>query len=208
MEDWSYIEESVDNAIEEIFEFEPIHTLSDYERRKIIFEHLTKTITYDFAKLEELKDAALNRTPVRRNPTEELLSVVDFNHGICNAISQYYKLLLERIGIDAHCVVVDDGTEINHQMVLVHNKETDTYSFDDVTSVIVDRGTSEDYFDYDVEKANALGQGNKKIYEERKFVILPEEYINFVVQRVQGPTKTLAYLPQNITSLKNRKSVK
>ena len=53
-----------------------------------------------------------------------------------------------------------------------------------------------------------MGQGTKTIYDDRSFVILPEEYINFVVKRVQGPTKTIEYLPENIKSLKPRGSVK
>lgn len=208
MGDWSYIEECIEDTIQEIFKFHPIHTLTDYERRKIIFEHLTKTIEYNHSQLEKLMDAEINKTPVRRNPTEELLSVVDFNYGICNGISQYYKLLLERIGIKSHCVIVDDTTPVNHQILLVHNQETDTYSFDDVTSVVVGRGTQEDFFDYDVEKAKNLGQGTKTIYEDRCFVILPEEYINFVAKRSFSLTKTLETLPENIKSVKQRGNAK
>ena len=33
MDDWDYISECVDDEIEKIFEFHPIHTLSDYDRR-------------------------------------------------------------------------------------------------------------------------------------------------------------------------------
>ena len=198
MEDWSYIEECIETEIQKIFKLYPMHTMSDYERRKSIFDYLTKRIIYDDAKLQELKDAELNKTPVRRNPKEELLSVVDFQFGICNGISQYYKLLLERIGIESHCVIVDDGTEINHQLVVVYNNESNSYSFDDVTSVVVGKGTQEEYFDYDVEQANRLGQGNKPVFEEQKFFILPEEYINFVVGRTQSPTPTLQQLPENV----------
>ena len=198
MEDWSYIEECIETEIQRIFKQHPIHTMSDYERRKTIFEHLTKNIMYDYGKLEDLKNAALNKVPVRRNPKEELLSVIDFNFGICNGISQYYKLLLERIGIKSHCVIVDDGTEVNHQLVIVYDDNTGTYSFDDVTSVVVGRGTQEEYFDYDVEQANRFGQGNKPVYEEQKFFILPEEYINFVAGRTQSPTQTLEQLPENV----------
>ena len=208
MDEWDYIETSVDMEIEEIFKYKPIHTLSDYERRKVIFEHLTKTLEYDFDQLEAIKTAQVERKTLRRNPHIELMSVINANYGICNGISQYYKLLLERIGITAHCVVCDDGTEVNHQMVLVYNEDTDTYSFDDITSVIVGRGTVEEYFDYDLDGARRHGQGNKKIYEDRHFVVLPEEYINYVVERPQGPTKTIEYLPENIRSIKQKPSVK
>ena len=55
MDDWEYISDSVDDAIEEIFKFHPIHSLSDYERRKIIFEYLTETLEYDFDQLDIIK---------------------------------------------------------------------------------------------------------------------------------------------------------
>lgn len=208
MDDWEYISDSVDDAIEEIFKYHPIHSLSDYERRRIIFEHLTETLEYDFDQLDIIKKGQIDKKRPNRNPTQELLSVINANLGICNGISQYYKLLLERIGIKSHCVVCDDGTEVNHQIVLVYNQDTDTYSFDDVTGVVVGRGTKEEYFDYDVSQANRFGQGNKRIYEDREFVVLPEEYINFVVKRTQSPTTTIEYLPTNIKSLKQKSPVK
>lgn len=208
MSEWNYIEECVDEEIAEIFKFTAIHSLSDYERRKIIFDHLTKTIDYDYDQLNKLIDAKLNGTKIKREPTKELLSVINANIGICNGISQYYKLLLERIGIPSHCVVVDDGTEINHQMLLVYNKETDTYSFDDVTSVIVKRGTSEEYFDYDKDKANLLGQGNRYLITGDHFTILPEEYFDYVTQRSIHPYQTLSSLPENISSVKKQVSKK
>lgn len=208
MNDWEYISESVDDAIEEIFKFLPIHTMSDYERRKTIFEYLTKTLEYDYDQLDIIKKGQIEKKRPSRNPTQELMSVINANLGICNGISQYYKLLLERIGIKSHCVVCDDGTEVNHQIVLVYNQDTDTYSFDDVTGVVVGRGTQEEYFDYDVSQANKYGQGNKRIYEGREFIVLPEEYINFVVKRTQGPTKTLDFIPHNMRSLKQKPATK
>lgn len=208
MDDWEYISDSVDDAIEEIFKYHPIHSLSDYEKRRIIFEHLTETLEYDFDQLDIIKKGIIEKKPASRNPTQEFMSVIKANLGICNGISQYYKLLLERIGIKSHCVVCDDGTEVNHQILLVYNQDTDTYSFDDVTGVVVGRGTKEEYFDYDVSQANRFGQGNKRIYEDRKFVILPEEYINFVVKRTQNLTQTIEYLPTNIKSLKQKSPVK
>lgn len=208
MDTWEYISDSVDDAIEEIFKFHPIHSLSDYERRKIIYEYLTETLEYDFDQLDIIKKGQIEKKRPSRNPTQELMSVINANLGICNGISQYYKLLLERIGIKSHCVVCDDGTEVNHQIVLVYNQDTDTYSFDDVTGVVVGRGTNEEYFDYDVSQANKYGQGNKRIYEGREFIVLPEEYINFVVKRQQSPTKTLEDLPTNIKSVKQKTPVK
>lgn len=208
MDTWEYVSDSVDDAIEEIFKFHPIHSLSDYERRKIIYEYLTETLEYDFDQLDIIKKGQIEKKRPSRNPTQELMSVINANLGICNGISQYYKLLLERIGIKSHCVVCDDGTEVNHQIVLVYNQDTDTYSFDDVTGVVVGRGTQEEYFDYDVSQANKYGQGNKRIYEGRAFIVLPEEYINFVVKRIKSPTPTMESLPTNIKSVKQKSPVK
>lgn len=70
MNDWEYISECIDDEIEEIFKFQPIHTLSDYERRKIIFEHLTGKLIYDYDLLNQLIDAKITGVPIRRNPTE------------------------------------------------------------------------------------------------------------------------------------------
>ena len=53
----------------------------------------------------------------------ELYDVIYTKVGICNSISQYYKLLLEKVGIKSHCVICDDGTEVKHQMTLIYDKD-------------------------------------------------------------------------------------
>ncbi len=201
---WLEIQNKIKEKIKEIFFVYDMDKLSLYEKRKIVFEYLCKTLSYDFKLLEKIKYNTSNFPKIPRNPYAELKNVFDKNIGVCNAISQYYKLLLEELGISSYCVVCDDGTDVNHQLVIVENIEDDTYSFDDITSVIVGRGTQEEFFDYDLEFANSHNQGNKCISDEEKWVILPEEYVDFLVGRDQSPLRTLNYLPTNIKSQKNK----
>lgn len=201
---WTEIQTKIKEKIKQIFFCYDMDKLSLYEKRKIVFEYLCNNLSYDFKLLEKIKYNVSNFPKIPRNPYTELKSVFDNNIGVCNAISQYYKLLLEEIGISSYCVVCDDGTNVNHQLVVVENAEDDSYSFDDITSVIVDRGTKEEFFDYDLEFANSHNQGNKCISDEEKWVILPEEYIDFLVGRDQSTVRKLDYLPTNIKSHKNK----
>ena len=125
---------------------------------------------------------------------EELKDVVFNNKGICSSISQYYKLLLEEVGIKSYCVICDDGTPVNHELSLVYDKDSGSYSFDDVTSVIVKRGTEEEFFDYDLEYAKSKNQGKKKIMENEEFYILSEDYINYLLSREKSPIQTTILL--------------
>ena len=102
-------------------------------------------------------------------------------NGICNSISQYYKLLLEEVGIYSLCVICDDTTDVNHQLNLVYDEDNDTYSFDDITSVIVKKGDANQYFDYNLENANSYGQGKKPNQADELWTVWPTSIINFVV---------------------------
>ena len=201
---WTEIQTKIKEKIKQIFFGYDMDKLSLYEKRKIVFEYLCSTLSYDFKLLEKIKYNVSNFPKIPRNPYTELKSVFDNNIGVCNAISQYYKLLLEEIDIISYCVVCDDGTNVNHQLVVVENIDDSSFSFDDITSVIVGRGTKEEFFDYDLEFANSHNQGNKCISDEEKWVILPEEYIDFLVGRDQSTVRKLDYLPTNIKSHKNK----
>lgn len=186
--------------IKKIFKHKKLSKLSDYEKRALIFAHVCKTISYDYDKLAQITNFAVNKVRISRNPQTELESVLFNQTGICNSISQYYKLLLEQAGIPAYCVICDDGTPVKHQLNLVYNKDTNTFSFDDTTSVIVGRGTASDFFDYDVQSAHEKHQGTKKVIQDDEFFILPEDYINWVVGRNTAPFPTLPHLPENLIS--------
>lgn len=201
---WTEIQTKIKEKIKQILFGYDMDKLSLYEKRKIVFEYLCSTLSYDFKLLEKIKYNVSNFPKIPRNPYTELKSVFDNNIGVCNAISQYYKLLLEELDIISYCVVCDDGTNVNHQLVVVENIDDSSFSFDDITSVIVGRGTKDEFFDYDLEFANSHNQGNKCISDEEKWVILPEEYIDFLVGREKSKAISLDYLPTNIKSQKNK----
>ena len=198
-------EKELSQMIKIIFADCNIENLSSYEKRERIFSYLTDTVSYDFELLEKIREKELDKRNVTliRNPKQELLDVVFYKKGICNGISQCYKLLLEEVGIHSYCVICDDGTDVKHQLNLVYDKENDVYSFDDVTSVIVKRGTKDQFFDYDMESANKLSQFNRVIFEGRKHFVLPETYVNYILGRDKGISPNIDYLPENIASVKD-----
>lgn len=197
---WKEIDFKILKKIDEIFQYYDIKKLSDFEKRKIIFEYLCNNISYDFDLLDNIKNRGISKIKVSRNPYYEFSSVMDDGIGICNAISQYYKLLLERVGISAYCIITSDGTEVLHQLNLVIDQQNCCFGFDDVTSVIVGRGSVDEFFDYDLEQANKLNQGLLTIMDGDKWFILPESYINYLVGRKSSPTITIDKLPINIKS--------
>ena len=201
---WNLIENNLTRTINIIFKDYDINNLSPYEKRAIIFEYLTNNLSYDYELLQEIKNFKTKQIKVSRDSIQELNNVIYHKKGICNAISQYYKLLLEKVGIKSHCIICDDGTEVAHQLNLVYNDETDTYSFDDITSVIVKKGSSYDYFDYDLKFASSINQGNKKVMGNQNYLILPESYINYLVKRDNSLTDTITAMPENIISTKDK----
>ena len=208
MKTWEKIEETLQETVREIFINEEIDSLSDYEKRKTVFEYLVQNIQYDFAKLEYIKDCIKNNIQHNRNVQKELFETIDNKIGICNSISQYYKLLLEQVGIPAYCVICDDGTEVKHQMNVVYDKTNDSYSFDDVASVLYYHTAPEDYFDYDLDYAHSINQGNKFVRKDERFMILGDSYINHLLNREIEPFAEIDVLPTNIISLKSKTSTK
>lgn len=174
----------INELYENIFYGYNTNDLTSTEKRKIIFNYLTNSLEYDFDLLEGIKLNNLgNGKKFPRSLSNEILSVLSNKKGVCNAISQVYKLLLEKANIYAMCICCNDSTVVPHQLNLVYDKENDTYSFDDITSVIVGRGTKDDFFNYDLDDANRLGQGNKEVNSGQKWVALPTEMVYFLVGR-------------------------
>ena len=197
------IENELNETIGIIFSDEDIMNLSSYEIRQKIFNYLTHSLSYDYEALEKIKSTAEGGKRFTRNAQVEFQNVVFNKIGICNAISQFYKLLLEKVGIKSYCVICDDGTSVGHQLNLVYDDANDCYSFDDVTSVIVGRGSEQDYFDYDLESAHLFGQGNRNILNDEYYLFLWEDYINFVVMRNENRYKTISKMPTNVRSVKS-----
>lgn len=151
--------------------------ISDFEKRKIIFDYLVDNIEYDYELLHNIKH---NNNTTYRHGAVEILDVLKNKKGICNSIAQVYKLLLEKAGIYSICFICDDTTSVMHQINLV--KTEDSYSFDDITSVIVKRGSSEEFFNYDLEDAKKNSQGMKELKGlGTNFVGLPSELIYYFI---------------------------
>ena len=211
---WNEIHVKIQKEIKKIFANYNIDKLSKYEMRKIIFDYLCDNLKYDYELLEKIKkfniiiqNGKVDKSNVLvRNPYLEFKNVLDNKIGVCNSISQYYKLLLEEVGIKSYCVICDDGTLVNHQLTLVYDEDKNIYSFDDVTSVIVGRGDLSTFFDYDLEVANSLNQGNKEIFNNNKWVILDEEYISCLVGKEHPTYEVINQLPSNISMVKSKNS--
>ena len=150
--------------------------MSNYEKRQVIFKYICENGSYDFDKLQSIKNRG------SRDLFDDLYSALDERPSICNGFSQYYKLLLEKVGIYSLCVICDDGTDVNHQLNLVRNDDG-TYSFDDVTSVIVGRGSVIDFFDYDLECADVFNQGKRPVSDGCYWFLLPTSYVYFLIDK-------------------------
>ncbi len=192
------------SRIKDIFAEVEVDSMSQYQKRQAIFSYLCDSVQYDFSLLDKIAEnerITEGRLRNRRSPVEELHKAVFDNVGICSSISQYYKLLLEQVGISSYCVVCDNGMPVKHQIAMVYDESSNSYSFDDITSVIVGLGNKSDFFDYDISKANRNGQGKAPVIDNQNFVILAEEYIDYLVDRRQSFSKPLTRMPINIRSV-------
>ena len=248
---WNYIKEKIQEEDNNIFEGFNKTNLNDYEKRKIIFNYLCSNITYDYIayidillkrvrskeevdeyiKEKRITDDRLirliyNRYEIkdyikRRSPVEELLNTIDNHEGLCNSISQYYKLLLEYNDIYSVCVICDNLSLRNHQINLVYSKDNDTYSFDDISTAITSKELKDKCFDYDLDTAKEINQGirpvsylsNIKAKEFDSFgVILSSEIINYYIGRKDNSyliygleNNSNVTLPDNIISRKKHR---
>lgn len=170
--------EYIENDLYNIFGDTDISTLSDYQKREIIFDYLAKHLKYDWsAYIKLLSEQIMNRPssyPLR-DFNKEFEDIVINHKGVCIAIASYYKVLLRYIGIKSEVIGTNDETPVHHVLNVVYNIDTDTYSFDDVTSRIT-RPREKCYcFDYDIEDANKIGQGIKPLFfkKEEKWLCFP-----------------------------------
>lgn len=169
--------------------------LTVMKKRKMIFDYLIFNIKYDYNLLNTIVNNENNKdTIVPRNLSSEIMSVVIDKKGVCNAISQVYKLLLEKVGIYSMCVICDNLQEVSHQLNLVYNKDENSYSFDDITSVIVGMGSSEDFFNYDLDEANRLGQGTKSLIGDDNWFAFDTSVLYFLINRTDERYKNLGVI--------------
>ena len=164
--DINEVNKILDQRIKEIFFDKDLNLLTNYEKRKIIFDYVCQKGKYNFKLLNDISN-----NKASRNLISELYAALNEEESICNGFAGYYKLLLDRLNIYSVCICCNDGTNVPHQLNLVKNDDG-TYSFDDVTSGIVRKENKDDYFDYDQEDANRLGQGKKYIEDTDKYYII------------------------------------
>ena len=62
--------------------------LSDYEKRRMIYDYLCSTLTYDHDLLAKVVENSKNIGKHLRNPYLEVMDVLTKQKGICNAIAQ------------------------------------------------------------------------------------------------------------------------
>lgn len=198
------VENELTNILKEVFANYNISELSEFKKRQLIFSFLCENFKYDFELLAKIYDNAINGGRNSRDPVGEINDAIFNKKGICSSISQCYKLLLGKVGIKSICVICDNGMKVKHQLTLVYDNTHRTYSFDDITSVIVGIGCKNDFFDYNLKQANAKNQGNINVFQDKKFVVLPEDYINSLIGRDSKITSLLSDMPTNIMSVKEK----
>ncbi len=200
------IDQLFNNLIEEIFKDEDMNTLSKLKKRKIIYNYLVNNKQYDKEYMNGIYSNYHNRTNKNRfarNLQQEFLHPLLTEKGVCNGFTQIYKVLLEKIGIYSmclNCAVEYNNVYIGHQLNLVYNDESDTYSFDDITFGI-QNNTTEGYFDYDNPEEKLQGVGPITIFNsnEIKWTVLDDEYVNFYMKRDSAPIER----PQKLKELFN-----
>jgi hypothetical protein len=181
----------IEKEISIIFNDYDIDELSQYEKRKKIFEYLVENITYDNDLLDIIKfNNMKTQKKFTRDPRAEFESAMKKKKGVCNGISQYYKLLLEKVGIYAFCVnclIFYNGEPLGHQLNLVYDNESQTFSFDDVTMAVLEnnRENKLGYLNFDLEEANNKKEryGTNILIGETIWQVLPEDYLNFIYNR-------------------------
>jgi len=190
------IDNLLNNMINIIFQKENIEELSKLKKRKKIYDYLVNNKEYDY----ELFEGIFNnyhetdrKKITSRNLPQEFIEPLITNKGICNGFAQVYKLLLEKIGIYSMCIncAIEYKNEyVGHQLNIVYNDETDTYSFDDITFGIQNNSTY-DYFNYDnpEEKGQGIGPITKYNSKDIKWAVMSEGMINWYAKRDHSPVE-------------------
>ena len=173
--------------------------LSNFQKRQCVFNYLVKTKEYDFELLNNMYSYK------GRDYDNEILSVLkpSISKGVCNSFSYVYKLLLNKLDIPSvitSCNVVQDSVQdfidegvnttnlrkdetgkykIPHMLILVQNDDG-TFSFDDVTYGIFNKGTEkeQEFFNYDYEIARKNNQIEFNMYD---FKLIQGTTNNYIV---------------------------
>ena len=199
--DFNNINIHLERILNEVFKDKDRDSLTNLEKRKLIFDYLVNNNDYDFNLLNDILSSG------KRYPAEEIYSILEGMEkgrgiGVCNAFSYIYKLLLEKCGIPSMLMLCElrendiseleqkglirslvkrgqDGKFIiDHMFILVQN-DNGTYSFDDPTCAILDRDKGINYFNYDLRGCVYRNQ-----YDMKGF---PSDFIEAIIGRNNPP---------------------
>ena len=224
-------DEVLNKKILEIFKDIDYNKLSNFRKRKMIYDYLVNNLEYDYVLLSEIYDYK------PRNYKAEIMSGLNEgkknkdNKGlaVCNGISYAYKLLLERVGIEsiliASNIEVDDvnslkNIDINHvkkgengkfklgHMFILVKNEDGTFSFDDPTCDIMHKDEKMNWFNYELEQCaeksqvDIQGFGSDLLYY---FVGREKPKTDILLEKeFQGIEEGFLGLPKNIKSYKEQ----
>lgn len=172
-----------------IFKNKAIENLSNFQKRQCVFYYLVNNNEYDFSLLNNIYSGKID------DYADEIVSILKpeiKDGGLCHSFSYAYKILLDKLQIPCMLVVCEVKEEsleflenkrvntnitrikrdlsglyrIPHMLVLVQN-EDGTFSFDDITYAIFNKGTvkEKEYFNYNYQMALQNRQTNFQGYD-------------------------------------------
>jgi len=154
------LEEGINEIIYNVFNDYDLDKLTDIEKRFLIFKYFTETLQYDHQVFQNKINGISGI-----NPVETLINTIKYKTGVCNSFVMLYKFVLEKLGINAiACICNYDNISNQHKTILVKDKLSNTYSFDDITMVILKEETLESAFGYDLETAKNLKTPQREIF--------------------------------------------
>lgn len=156
------LQKLIDDKIKVIFKDDELLTLSDVDKAFKIYQYLFSNVTYNFPLLER----KIKRTG-RIDLVQEVFNIFEKGTGIGSSLSQAYRLLLEKVNVESRAVICDGGYPVLHQLLIIKNKEDDTWLFSDATRGILCKEEGFDNFLYDSDRAESINQ--------KMLGILPEE---------------------------------
>ena len=192
--------------------------------KKMLVDYLNEKECYS----EELYNSVIKRVESGHfdaafNVYKEIYNLVTKQVVSNGCIDSLYKELLDRNKIYSVRVICDNGNVLDHGVCLVYDEDKNCYSFDDISSYLFGLADKDKCFDYDLEGAKELGQGNRVPESSRvisegfgfainsnsgfitKSAEMDEWYKSF---GIENDSDVFYPLPDNIKSVKESQSTK